>query len=233
MGSTGRHVAGAPAGLTPGNRGEAERARRAAQPPEVTWSPDRLGVTAMVAALVSVAGIIAAVLAASSSRAAAPQASPRHPPVIATVNAVPAITGHGGRPAPPARRNAVPLVLTAADRRHCPVTATACVDLDRHITWLQARSQITFGPVLMEPGKPGSRHQTPRGTFRVAWKAGPAYQSTIYHEPMPWATFFAVGGIAFHGGSLTTWSHGCVHLTVANAHYYSRHLPIGAQVVVF
>jgi hypothetical protein len=50
---------------------------------------------------------------------------------------------------------------------------------------------------------------------------------------MPWATFFASGGIAFHGGSLTEWSHGCVHLTDVNAHYYNEHLPIGAEVVVF
>ena len=50
---------------------------------------------------------------------------------------------------------------------------------------------------------------------------------------MPWATFFAAGGIAFHGGSLTKWSHGCVHLTTPNAHYYNEHLPIGAEVVVF
>jgi hypothetical protein len=126
-----------------------------------------------------------------------------------------------------------PLVLTAADHRDCPATATACVDLARHITWLQSGGTVTFGPVQMEPGKPGGKHQTPRGTFHVAWKAGPAYFSTVYHEAMPWATFFAVGGIAFHGGSLTQWSHGCVHLTVANAHYYNEHLPIGAQVVVF
>jgi lipoprotein-anchoring transpeptidase ErfK/SrfK len=40
-------------------------------------------------------------------------------------------------------------------------------------------------------------------------------------------------GIAFHGGRLTTWSHGCVHLTVANVHYCNERLPLGAQVVVF
>ena len=85
----------------------------------------------------------------------------------------------------------------------------------------------------MEPGKPGSAHSTPSGTFRVSWKAGPDFVSNIYNEPMPWATFFAPGGIAFHGGSLTHWSHGCVHLAVANAHYYNEHLPIGAEVVVF
>jgi lipoprotein-anchoring transpeptidase ErfK/SrfK len=107
------------------------------------------------------------------------------------------------------------------------------VDLTRHITWLQANGKTTFGPVQMEPGRPGGGHETPRGAFRVEWKAGPAYVSNIYHDPMPWATFFAAGGIAFHGGSLTAWSHGCVHLTDSNAHFYNEHLPVGAQVVVF
>jgi lipoprotein-anchoring transpeptidase ErfK/SrfK len=45
--------------------------------------------------------------------------------------------------------------------------------------------------------------------------------------------FFAQGGIAFHAGSLTSSSHGCIHLTLANAHYYHDHLPIGAEVDVF
>jgi lipoprotein-anchoring transpeptidase ErfK/SrfK len=133
----------------------------------------------------------------------------------------------------PAGHAAPPLVLTALDHRKCSAAVTACVDLTRHITWLQAKGKVTFGPVQMEPGKPGGKHQTPLGRFRVAWKAGPSYVSNIYNEAMPWATFFAAGGIAFHGGSLTAWSHGCVHLTDANAHYYNEHLPIGARVVVF
>ena len=128
---------------------------------------------------------------------------------------------------------AASLVLTAADHRKCPAAATACVNLATHITWLQSGGKVTFGPVRMEPGQPGGGHETPHGTFHVSWKAGPAYVSNIYHEAMPWATFFAAGGIAFHGGSLTAWSHGCVHLTVADAHYYNRHLPVGAEVVAF
>jgi hypothetical protein len=127
-----------------------------------------------------------------------------------------------------------PLALTAQDRADCPAKAAACVDLTRHLTWLQSDGKVSFGPVRMEPGKPGSGpHATPTGTFQVQWKAGPDFVSDIYNEPMPWATFFAPGGVAFHGGSLTSWSHGCVHLTVANAHYYNQHLPIGAEVVVF
>lgn len=135
------------------------------------------------------------------------------------------------QPAAPAL--SVPPTLTAADRESCPATATACVDLTRHITWLQSAGKVIFGPVVAEPGPPGSAHATPRGTFQVSWKAGPGFISNIYHDPMPWAVFFAAGGIAFHGGSLTTPSHGCVHLTTENAHYYNEHLPVGAEVVVF
>jgi lipoprotein-anchoring transpeptidase ErfK/SrfK len=198
--------------------------------------PARLGVTTAVVALVAVMGIIAAV--ASDPAAARPGGRPV-PSQAAPVTAVSAVTGWnrlpgvGSSAAAPARRVTMPLLLTGADRRDCPAAAAACVDLTRHITWLQANGKLAFGPVKMEPGEPGSKHQTPRGTFRVSWKGGPSMMSNIYNEPMPWATFFAPGGIAFHGGSLTTWSHGCVHLTVENAHYYNEHLPIGAEVVVF
>jgi hypothetical protein len=118
-------------------------------------------------------------------------------------------------------------------RRSCPAAASACVDLSDHLTWLQSDGRITYGPVRMEPGPPGTQHATPRGTFRVLWKAGPDFISSEYHEPMPYAVFFAPGGIAFHGGSLTTPSHGCVHLEIGNARHYHDHLSIGAEVVVF
>jgi L,D-transpeptidase catalytic domain len=123
--------------------------------------------------------------------------------------------------------------LSARALKSCPAAAAACVDLTDHMTWLQTDGRISYGPVPMEPGPPGTSHQTPRGTFHVQWKAGPDYVSTEYNEPMPYAVFFAPGGIAFHGGSLTEASHGCVHLDIGNAKYYHDHLPIGAEVVVF
>jgi L,D-transpeptidase catalytic domain len=150
------------------------------------------------------------------------------------------VAGGGSRPSgrpsagmEPAATVAGKPQLTASDRSSCPPAASACVDLTDHITWLQSDGRVTFGPVRMEPGPPGTPHATPRGTFHVQWKAGANYISTTYHEPMPWAVFFAPGGVAFHGGSLTTPSHGCVHLTIGNALYYHNHLPIGAEVVVF
>jgi hypothetical protein len=120
-------------------------------------------------------------------------------------------------------------VLSPSARRSCPPEATACADLSARLTWLQSDGTITYGPVRMEPGLP----RTPRGTFHVEWKAGANYMSTEYHEPMPYAVFFAPGGIAFHGGSLTARSHGCIHLDIGSARYYHDHLPVGAEVVVF
>ena len=115
----------------------------------------------------------------------------------------------------------------------CPAAATACVDLKNHLTWLQSDGHITYGPVSMEPGPPGTRQATPRGTFHVQWRAGANYISTEYHVPIPYAVFFAPGGVAFHGGSLNTPSHGCVHLDISSARYYHDHLATGAEVVVF
>jgi L,D-transpeptidase catalytic domain len=123
--------------------------------------------------------------------------------------------------------------LSPMARSSCPAAASACVDLSDHLTWLQSDGRISYGPVRMEPGPPGTQHATPRGTFHVQWKAGANYVSTEYHEPMPYAVFFAPGGVAFHGGSLTTPSHGCVHLATGSARYYHDHLPVGAEVVVF
>ncbi len=107
------------------------------------------------------------------------------------------------------------------------------MDLSDHLTWLQSGGRITYGPVAMEPGPPGTQRATPRGTFHVQWKAGPNYISTEYGEPMPYAVFFAPGGIAFHGGSLNMPSHGCVHLDISSARYYHDQLPVGAEVVAF
>ncbi len=124
-------------------------------------------------------------------------------------------------------------VLSPGDRSSCPAAASACVDLSDHLTWLQSDGRLTYGPVRIEPGPPGTPHATPRGTFHVQWKAGVNYISNEYHEPMPYAVFFAPGGVAFHGGSLTTPSHGCVHLDIGSARYYHDNLPVGAEVVVF
>ena len=149
---------------------------------------------------------------ARAAKIGVPSPEPRATPVATA----------SGTPAPKARI-----------RSSCPAAATACVDLKKHLTWLQSDGHITYGPVSMEPGPPGTRQATPRGTFHVQWRAGANYISIEYHVPIPYAVFFAPGGVAFHGGSLNTPSHGCVHLDIGSARYYHDHLPTGAEVVVF
>ena len=158
------------------------------------------------------------------------------PPIAGRATGRAAATEMPSSPTPRATPDAAAAgtpALSPGARSSCPAAASACVDLSDHLTWLQSGGRITYGPVPMEPGPPGTQRATPRGTFHVQWKAGPNYISTEYDEPMPYAVFFAPGGIAFHGGSLTTPSHGCVHLDIGSARYYHDHLPVGAEVVAF
>ena len=161
----------------------------------------------------AVSGVVSAPLAMSAAGRAAIGPPPASPPAALRF----------------AAKAASSPVLSPGARRSCPPAATACADLSARLTWLQSDGTITYGPVRMEPGLP----RTPRGTFHVEWKAGAHYISTEFHEPMPYAVFFAPGGIAFHGGSLTAPSHGCIHLDIGSARYYDDHLPVGAEVVVF
>ncbi len=124
-------------------------------------------------------------------------------------------------------------------RSSCPAAATACVDLNAPLTWLQSDGRITYGPVSMEAGPPGTQQATrvapstsSRRPERAISALSVAMRKSEYHVPIPYAVFFAPGGVAFHGGSLTTPSHGCVHLDIGSARCYHDHLPTGAEVIV-
>jgi hypothetical protein len=155
--------------------------------------------------------------------------APGKPLATATLRPVKAAVKHVER-TPPVRVTEG-IVLSSSVRAECTAAATACADLSAHLTWLQSGGRITYGPVRMEPG--GHGDPTPRGIFHVAWKAGAHYISTSYGVPIPYAVFFAAGGVAFHEGSLTESSHGCIHLTMAAARYYNEHLAVGTEVDVF
>lgn len=128
-----------------------------------------------------------------------------------------------GKPAAPAIQR-----WPYADK--CPEKALACVDLKDKVSWLQVNGVVMYGPVRIEPGSPGQ--VTPTGVFSVDRKDR-HHVSNEFNEPMPDAVFFAPGGIAFHVGSLTKGSHGCVHLSWRDANYYYQQLQIGATVAVF
>lgn len=92
----------------------------------------------------------------------------------------------------------------------CTTAARACVDLAARRAWLVEDGTVVRGPVPVSVGAPGS--ETPKGDFRVEWKN--TYHRSAEHDgaPMPFAVFFAEGGIAFHEGRLDRPSAGCVRL---------------------
>jgi lipoprotein-anchoring transpeptidase ErfK/SrfK len=111
----------------------------------------------------------------------------------------------------------------------CGPAVRACVSLSEKLAWLMKDGVVQLGPVPITHGRPGQR--TPVGTFSVSWKDA-VHTSSVYRTPMPHSVFFAPGGIAFHEGSLTEESHGCVHLSPENAKTFFDTLAVKALVQI-
>jgi len=111
----------------------------------------------------------------------------------------------------------------------CGAGADACIDLSANKTWLISDGAVTFGPVPITHGRPG--WETPPGTFHVGWKDIDHKSSEFDGAPMPYSVFFN-GGIAFHEGSLSDLSHGCIHLSRSAAERYYNALSVGDTVQV-
>ncbi|WP_226369837.1 L,D-transpeptidase [Pseudonocardia oceani] len=112
----------------------------------------------------------------------------------------------------------------------CSATAVACVDLVGLRAWLFEEGQVLRGPVPISIGA-GGEARTPAGRFRVEWK-NRDHVSGESGGPMPFAVFFAPGGIAFHEGNLQTKSAGCVRLSREEASAFFDHLQVGDEVQV-
>jgi hypothetical protein len=111
----------------------------------------------------------------------------------------------------------------------CDAGADACIDLSANQSWLLKDGAVVHGPVQITHGRPG--FETPPGTFSVGWK-DIDHKSSIYNNaPMPFSVFFN-GGIAFHQGSLSEESHGCIHLSWAAAEAFYNGLAVGDKVQV-
>lgn len=111
----------------------------------------------------------------------------------------------------------------------CDAGADACIDLSANKSWLLADGAVSYGPVPITHGMPG--WETPPGTFQVGWKHIDHKSSQFNNAPMPYSVFFN-GGIAFHQGSLTDQSHGCIHLSWAAAEAFYNGLSVGDTVQV-
>jgi lipoprotein-anchoring transpeptidase ErfK/SrfK len=110
----------------------------------------------------------------------------------------------------------------------CRSTARACVDLSGNQAWLIDDGAVSYGPVPITSGRSGFR--TPPGTFSVSFHSR-NHVSSIYDAPMPYSVFFN-GGIAFHQGSLSELSHGCIHLSRSAASEFFGSLDRGDTVQV-
>ncbi|MET9629535.1 L,D-transpeptidase [Lentzea sp. NPDC006480] len=111
----------------------------------------------------------------------------------------------------------------------CDISDGACIQLSTNQSWILRGDKIAYGPVQITSGRKG--YETPLGKFPVLRKVKDEW-SRPYDGPMPWSTYFTDSGIAFHEGSLTVPSHGCIHLDPTAAQYYFQNLSIGETVQV-
>ena len=111
----------------------------------------------------------------------------------------------------------------------CGAGAAACVDLSANQAWLLAGGKVAVGPVPITTGRPG--YETPPGVFHVQYKDIDHLSREFDDAPMPYSVFFN-SGIAFHEGSLTALSHGCVHLSSSAAQSFFDGLAVGDVVQV-
>jgi hypothetical protein len=135
---------------------------------------------------------------------AAPAPAPAAPLPAPVPAAPPAVPAPPAKPAVPAKPPGVP----------CAATVRACIDLAHNKAWLLRGGVVEYGPVPITSGRSGYR--TPVGTFRVLSKERVHLSRAFDDAPMPYSVFF-IPGIAFHQGSLSVTSHGCIHLSKAAA----------------
>ncbi|HYN71283.1 MAG TPA: Ig-like domain repeat protein [Nakamurella sp.] len=112
----------------------------------------------------------------------------------------------------------------------CPGSASACIDLSNEQAWLQTGGQVTYGPVSITSGRAGYRTGT--GMFSVFWRDRDHKSSIFGDAPMPNSVFFN-DGIAFHAGSLSAQSHGCIHLSYDASEVFFDTLSVGNGVYVW
>jgi lipoprotein-anchoring transpeptidase ErfK/SrfK len=121
--------------------------------------------------------------------------------------------------APPAQAGGTP----------CSISDGACIDLSANKSWLLQGGKVIYGPVPITHGRKG--FPTPTGMFHVLYKDIDHKSKEFNDAPMPYSVFF-IPGIAFHSGSLSVPSHGCIHLSSGAAKTYFNTLKVGQAVQV-
>jgi hypothetical protein len=130
----------------------------------------------------------------------------------------------------PAVAAAAPVNAVPSAAAPCGSSAAACISLSRQQAWLMNGGRVTYGPTPITSGMPA--HPTPSGLFWVQWKDRNHRSSLFHNAPMPYSVFFTSTGVAFHEGSLSRASHGCVHLGHNAAVTFFNNLSVGQVVEV-
>lgn len=143
-----------------------------------------------------------------------------------------AVLGTGNAHAQPAPPPPTPALIAGTP---CATGYKACVSLGDQRAWLTDGTKVVNGPIDIVSGGPGQ--ETPAGNFAVQWKnkdhkSGEHKTPEGLPSPMPFAVFFADGGIAFHEGTMDRPSAGCVRLPRVEAEQYFNGLRVGDKVQV-
>jgi len=111
----------------------------------------------------------------------------------------------------------------------CSPDAKACFSVGKQQAWLKLAS----GEIISVPALGGRKgHRTPLGKkFKVISKDKDHKSSLYNNAPMPFYVHFAPA-VGFHAGSLSTPSHGCVHLSASDAERFFNNLDVGDRVDV-
>ena len=152
-------------------------------------------------------------------------------PTSETPTSKPAPTSTTPKPKPkpqpkpqPAADPGVPCAAAAAASG-----TAACVDISAHKAWLLQGGKVIYGPVPMLPGR--KSNPTPTGTFSVISKEKMHLSKEFDNAEMPNSVFFYPGD-AFHTGSLSVYSHGCIHLSAGASLKFFNTLHVGDVVQV-
>jgi hypothetical protein len=129
----------------------------------------------------------------------------------------------------PSTADSKPVKHAMAPGVPCTITAKACVSVSGKQAWLLDEGKIVYGPVKIMPGKKGS--PTPLGTWQVLYKEKMHLSHEFDNAEMPNSVFF-YNGVAFHQGSLSKYSAGCVHLSPAASLKFFTTLQKGDEVQV-
>ena len=172
----------------------------------------------LIALVATMSALLAGTATAGPGSASPAPANPVPAPISRPVADAPA-TGLPTVPAIPALTRGTP----------CTSSAVACVDLSSQRAWLtDGEGNVTYGPVGALGGT--RKYPTPTGTFSVDYKDAD-HVSNLYDADMPYSVFFAPA-IAFHTGSLSERSHGCIHLGRTASKRFFANLSPGDTVQV-